>query len=67
VNKITKTGKDNAAINLKVTPQPNKENIHCGKGKQKSGNEGKDEDGNKKKAFFLIKKREQVPEFKMKE
>jgi hypothetical protein len=49
VNKITKMGKDDAAINLKVTPKPNKEKIHPGKGKHKYGNEGKDKNGSKRK------------------
>ena len=67
VNKITKMGRDNSAISLKETQKPNKEKIHRGKGKCKSSNEDKDKDGKNKKAFGLIKNKDQVPEFKMKE
>ena len=60
-------GRDNSAISLKETQKPNKEKIHRGKGKRKSSNEDKDKDGKNKKAFGLIKNKDQVPEFKMKE
>ncbi len=67
MTEITKRGKDDAAINLKVTPKPNEEKIYRGKGKHKSGNECKDKDGSKKKAFGLIKNKDKVSELKMKE
>jgi hypothetical protein len=64
VNKVKKTGKENAGINPKVTLKPNNEKNPRGIGKCKGGNEGKGEDDGKKEAFGLIKNKDQVPEFK---
>ncbi len=50
-----------------MTLKPNdKKNPH-GKRKCKGGNEGKEEDGGKKKAFGLIKNKDQVPEYIIKD
>jgi hypothetical protein len=64
VNKVKKTGEEDAAIDPKVTLKPNNEKNPCRKGRHKGGDEGKEEDGGKKKAFGLIKNKDQVPEFK---
>ncbi len=67
VNKVKKTGKDDAVIDPKVTLKLNNKKYPCSKGKRRGGNEGKEEDGGEKKAFGLIKNKDQVPEFKMKD